>query len=48
MIRQIGSHKFGLYSLKSHKRLGIFSSRAGAVKREKQINFFKWRDKYGK
>lgn len=43
MIRKIGSRKFGLYSLKSHKRLGVFSSRTAATAREKQISFFKYK-----
>lgn len=43
MIRKIGPRKYGLYSLKSHKRLGLFTSRKAAVKRERQIQFFKHR-----
>jgi len=41
MIRKIGVRKYGLYSLKTHRRLGVFSSREAAVKRERQIQAFK-------
>ena len=42
MIRKLkGKNKYRLYSLKSHINMGTFTSRAKAVKREKQILYFK-------
>jgi hypothetical protein len=41
--------KYFLYSKKKvngkHKKLGVFDSRKKAEKREKQINFFKYKSK---
>lgn len=44
MIRKLGPRKFRLYSHKG-KNLGTYASRAGAVKRERQVNYFKHRRK---
>jgi hypothetical protein len=42
MIRKFpGKQKYGLYSLKTHKRLGTFPSRVAALRRERQIQYFK-------
>lgn len=42
MIRKFpGERKYGLYSTTSGRRLGVFQSKAAAVKREQQINYFK-------
>jgi hypothetical protein len=49
MIRKLKSGKYRLYSRKKNARtgrrrnLGTFSSRAAAVKHEKQVQFFKRR-----
>jgi hypothetical protein len=42
MIRHLGPRKYGLYSIKTHKRLGLFTSLAAAKTREKQIHYFKF------
>lgn len=42
ILRKVGS-QYVLYSHKTHKRLGTFKSRAAAIRRERQINFFKHR-----
>ena len=44
MIRKVGS-KYVLYSHDGNKVLGTFASKAEAVKREQQINYFKARGK---
>jgi len=42
MIRRFpGQRKYGLYSLTSHRRLGVFKSKKAALKREAQIQYFK-------
>jgi hypothetical protein len=42
MIRKLaGQNKWRLYSLKTGKNLGTYNTKAGAVNREKQVNFFK-------
>ena len=42
MIKKFPSQrKFGLYSIKTHKRLGVFPSRIKAEKREQEIQYFK-------
>ena len=42
MIKKVGS-QYALYSRASHKRLGTFKSKAAALVREKQVNFFKYK-----
>lgn len=44
MIKKVGS-KWVLYSHDGSKRLGTFMSRAAAVKREREINYFKHKGK---
>jgi hypothetical protein len=44
MIRKVGN-KYVLYSHDGSKVLGTFASRAEALKREQQINYFKSRGK---
>jgi len=44
MIRKVGK-KFVLYSKDGSKRLGSYKTRAGANKRERQVNFMKRRRK---
>jgi len=39
-IRKIGPNKYRLYS-KAGKNLGTSSTKSGAEKRERQVNFFK-------
>lgn len=47
MIRKLKSGKYRLYSLKKNpttgkrRNLGTFATRAGAVKRERAVQFFK-------
>jgi len=42
MIRKLpGQRKWRLYSEESHRNLGTFPSRAGAVKHEGQVMLFK-------
>ena len=41
MIRKTKSGKYKLYSKDGSKVLGTFASRAAAVKREQQVNYFK-------
>jgi hypothetical protein len=42
MIKKFpGQQKYGLYSLSSGKRLGVFRTKQAAINREKQIQFFK-------
>lgn len=41
MIKKIGKSKWRLYSKKTRRNLGTFSSLTAAKKREKQIQFFK-------
>lgn len=43
-IRKIAPHKYRIYSSKG-KNLGTFSSKAGAVKHEAEVRFFKHRKK---
>lgn len=40
MIRKTGS-KYTLYSKDGKKKLGTYATRAGAVKRERQVRYFK-------
>lgn len=40
MIKKVGS-QWVLYTHDGSKRLGTFPSRAAAVKREREINYFK-------
>jgi len=39
-IKRVGKGKFRLVSHKG-KNLGTYSSRSGAVKREREVNYFK-------
>lgn len=41
MIRKIGKNKFRIYSRKTGKNLGTFSSKAAALKHEREIQYFK-------
>lgn len=42
MIRKLGKSKFRLVSKKKpHKNLGTYPTRAGALKREGQVEYFK-------
>jgi hypothetical protein len=42
MIRKFpGMQKYGLYSIKSGRRLGTFRTKKAALARERQIQFFK-------
>ena len=49
MIRKLGPHKYRLYSLRKNpgtgkrRNLGTFSSRAAALRHEREIEFFKRR-----
>lgn len=49
MIRKLGPRKYRLYSLRKNPRtgkrrnLGTFSSRAAALRHERQVEFFKRR-----
>jgi hypothetical protein len=46
VIRKLpGKNKFRLYSKETHRNLGTYPSKELAIKREKQINFFKNRSK---
>jgi hypothetical protein len=46
VIRKLpNQNKWRLYSEKTHKKLGTFQSRESAIKREMQINFFKYMEK---
>ena len=40
MIKKSGS-KYNLYSKSGKKKLGSFKTKAGAMKRERQINYYK-------
>jgi len=45
MIKKLRERKYVLYSRgKPRKRLGVFTSMKKAVKRERQINYFKHKD----
>jgi hypothetical protein len=41
MIRRLPSGKFRLVSKKTGRNLGTYNTRAGAEKRERQVQFFK-------
>ena len=41
MIRSIGKGKYRIYSRKTGKNLGTFSSKAAALKHEREIQYFK-------
>ena len=49
MIRKLGPRKYRLYSLRKNpktgkrRNLGTFTSRAAALRRERQVEFFKRR-----
>lgn len=43
IIRKVGKKSWRLYS-QSGKNLGTYGSRAGAEKRERQVQYFKHRD----
>jgi hypothetical protein len=43
MIRKIGKNKYRIYSIKTGKNLGTFSSKAAALKHEREIQYFKHR-----
>lgn len=51
MIRKLGPRRFRLYSLRKNpktgkrRNLGTFSSRAAALRHERQVEFFKRRDR---
>jgi len=51
MIRKIGPRKYRLYSLRKNpktgkrRNLGTFTSRAAALRHERQIEFLKRRDR---
>ena len=40
-IRKLAPHKFRLVSKRTGKNLGTFKSRKAAVRRERQVQFFK-------
>lgn len=44
VIRRLGLHKYGLYSIASGRRLGVFRSKKAAIARERQIEYFKHQD----
>lgn len=46
MIRKIGPRKWRLYSKDGTRNLGTYSSRAGALKRERQVQYFKYKAKF--
>lgn len=49
VIRKLpGQRKWRLTSEKTGRNLGTYSTRAGAVARERQVNFFKYRSKWKK
>ena len=43
MIRKLPSGKYRIYSRKTGKNLGTFSSKAQALRHERQIQYFKHR-----
>lgn len=45
VIRRMKAGKYELYSSKTHRHLGTFRSKKAALKRERQIQFFKHRKK---
>lgn len=46
MIKKLGEHKFELVS-HGGRNLGVFATKAAAVKHEKQVNFFKYAKEEG-
>jgi len=40
VLRKVGS-KWVLFSRKTHRRLGTFKTKKAAIKRERQIQYFK-------
>jgi hypothetical protein len=51
MIRKLGARKYRLYALRKNpktgkrRNLGTFTSRAAALRHERQVEFFKRRDR---
>jgi len=45
MIIKLKSGKFQLMSKKTHKNLGIFDTRTAAESRERQVQYFKHKNK---
>jgi hypothetical protein len=41
VIKKIGPSKWRLYSKKTHRNLGTYNSKAAAVKREREVQYFK-------
>lgn len=48
MLRQIGPHKWRLYSHDGKKNLGTFNSLEAAKKHEREVLYFKLKGKRGK
>lgn len=44
MIKKLGNGKWQLRSKDGKKNLGIFDSEAGAKHRERQVNYFKYKN----
>lgn len=45
VIKKLSNGNFGLFSLKTGKKIGEYKSKEGAIIRERQINYFKHRRK---
>jgi hypothetical protein len=46
MIKKIGPKKWRLYSKDGTRNLGTYPTKAGAIKRERQVQYFKHRAKF--
>lgn len=48
MIRKLGSRRYRLYSRKSGRNLGTFTTRAAAERHERQVQYFKRHPRTGR